>query len=126
MIFQRLHYLQLFEQNILAAYIDQLHVGLYMLPFFLDQIDQIPGGNCPGGGGGGDCPGGGAIVRGAIVQGTIVRGAIVRGPIVWGGNCPRTLLVYSNYNTYCFDHATKLLYCDTIKTHIEININRLN
>ena len=61
MIFQKLHYLQLFEQNMLAAYIDQLHVGLYMLPFFLDQItpNEIPGGNCPGGNcPGGNCPGG--------------------------------------------------------------------
>ena len=40
-IFQKLHYLQLFEQNILAAYIDQLHVGLYMLPFFLIKLHQL-------------------------------------------------------------------------------------
>ena len=84
MIFQKLHYLQLYEQNILEAYIDQLHVGLYMLPFLFDQITlnsegqlsgwqlsggqlsggQLSGGNCPGG----NCPGGNCL----------------------GGNCPRT------------------------------------
>ena len=55
-----------------------MHVGLYMLPFFFDQITpneitKFLGAIVRG-----------AIVRGAIVRGAIVRGAIVRGAIVWG------------------------------------------
>ena len=77
MIFQKLHYLQLFEQNILAAYIDQLTARwfVYAAIFFLSNYTNCPGGNCPGGNcPGGNCPGGNCL----------------------GGNCPRTTSIVSS------------------------------